>query len=387
MPKLTLYIIVISQFACTSVWFAVNAIMPELATQYGVSESNMSLFTSAIQLGFIAGTLIFALWGIADKYNPTKIFLISALISAFLSCLLLIDGNTMYSIVGIRFLNGICLAGIYPIGIKIAADLYTKELPKVLSLLVGTLVLGTALPHLLNYMALENGLYTVVIATALLSTIGGILIGFFIPYKSFTKRPHKFELSRITQLFTNKKLTQSAYGYFGHMWELYAFWAFLPVFFKIYNSINNSNLNVSLYSFLTIAVGFISCYLGSKLTNIYSSKQIAQYSLLGSFICCFSFPFMLYIASAEVFIGFMLIWGMLVIVDSPQLSTLVAQTAPEIYKGTAITIVNCIGFAITIVSIQLISILQSFTISPYVYLILAIGPLLGVFKLKKNVIV
>lgn len=384
MPKITLYIIVFSQFACTSVWFAVNAIMPELATQYSISEDNMSLFTSAIQLGFIAGTLIFALWGIADKYNPTKIFLVSALVSALLSGSLLINTNNLYSIVIIRFLNGICLAGIYPIGIKIAADLYTKELPKVLSLLVGTLVLGTALPHLLNYMSLANGLYTVVISTAVLSITGGFLIGFGVPYKDFTKRPHKFEIGRITQLFTNEKLTQSAYGYFGHMWELYAFWAFLPLFFKTYNSIHNSNLNISLYSFLCIAIGFISCFFGSKLVNFYSSKQIAKYSLLGSFVCCICFPFMLYIASAEIFIAFMLLWGMLVIIDSPQLSTLVAQTAPEIYKGTAITIVNCIGFAITIVSIQLISTFINYTLNPFVYLLLAIGPLIGFLKLNNS---
>ena len=385
MSKLTLYIIVISQFACTSVWFAVNAIMPELASEFSISEDHMSLFTSAIQLGFIAGTLIFALWGIADKYNPTKIFLVSALISSILSFLLLVSNNNLYSIVIIRFLNGICLAGIYPIGIKIAADLYTKELPKVLSLLVGTLVLGTALPHLLNYLALENGLYTVVISTAVLSIIGGILIGFCIPYKNFTKRAHKFEINRITQLFTNKKLSQSALGYFGHMWELYAFWAFLPLFFEIYNRMNNTSINISLFSFLTISIGFISCYFGSKLVTFYTSKQMAKYSLLGSFICCLCFPFMLYFTPVEVFIGFMLLWGMLVIVDSPQLSTLVAQTAPEMYKGTAITIVNCIGFAITIVSIQLIALLQSSTASPLIYLILALGPLIGFWKLNKKI--
>ena len=169
MPKRILYYIVFSQFACTSVWFAVNAIMPELVTKFSISENSMGAFTSSIQFGFIIGSLIFALWAIPDKYNPTKIFMIAALSSALLNLLLLSSFNNYYTIISIRFLNGICLAGIYPIGIKIAADLYTKELPKVLSLLVGTLVLGTAFPHLLNYLALSNGYYVVVFSTVILS--------------------------------------------------------------------------------------------------------------------------------------------------------------------------------------------------------------------------
>jgi len=384
MSKRILYFIVFSQFACTSVWFAVNAIMPELIAKFSVSENSMGVFTSAIQFGFIIGTLIFALWAIPDKYKATKIFMVCAFISAFLNVLLLGNFNNFYTIVGIRFLNGICLAGIYPIGIKIAADLYTKELPKVLSLLVGTLVLGTAFPHLLNYFSLENGFYVVIISTILLSITGAILIGFFIPFKQEKKVNHKFEIKRIKELFSVSKLKTSAFAYFGHMWELYALWAFIPVIYQYYNKTHNTNLNISLWSFLTIAIGFVACFIGSRLVSKYTSTIIAKNSLFLSLSCCLLFPVVYLYFPPTLFITFMLLWGMFVIIDSPQISTLVAQTAPIAYKGTAITIVNCIGFALTIISIQILSFLEGINFSPFIFIILAIGPLIGFYKLKNS---
>ena len=368
---------------CTSVWFAVNAIMPQLTEAYVIPPDSVSFFTSVIQFGFIVGTLVFAFFGTADRYHPSKLFMYCAFISTISNLALLIPYNTFYSISLFRFITGFCLAGIYPIGIKIAADYFVHALGKVLGVLVGTLVLGTAIPHFFNYISLDNSLLVVIGATSALSLFGGVLVGLAIPKGDYNKSSPEFEPKKFLDIFSSAGFKKASFGYFGHMWELYTFWAFVPIFISLYNQINTTNLNVSLWSFIIIGVGFLSCVIGGNLATTYSSQWVAKYSLLGSFICCLLFPLSLEMPQS-LFLTIMIIWGLLVISDSPQLSTLVAQSAPPAFKGTAITIVNCIGFSITIISIQLLGYLSRYYHTPYIYLLLAIGPLLGFIYLNKK---
>ncbi|WP_010178416.1 MFS transporter [Aquimarina agarilytica] len=376
-----LFFIVIAQFMCTSVWFAVNAIMPELTIAYEIPKDSVGFFTSVIQFGFIIGTLIFAIWSISDRFLATKVFMYCAIISACSNIGLLLSFNTFYSITLFRFVTGVCLAGIYPVGIKLAADHFKNGLGRALGLLVGTLVLGTSIPHFFNYIALKNSLFVVIGLTSALSIIGALLVGFLVPNGEYSKTGAKFQPKVMFQMFRSKGFRKASFGYFGHMWELYTFWAFVPFFIGLYNSVNHTNLNISLWTFIIIGIGFVSCVWGGLLTAKYSSQLVAKGSLLGSLICCLLFPIVVQ-APSFLFISFMLLWGMFVISDSPQLSTLVAQSAPVTYKGTAITLVNCIGFSITIVSIQVLSYLQLHYSETYIYWILAIGPMLGLFFLN-----
>ncbi len=366
---------------CTSVWFAVNAIMPELTLAYGIPKNSVGFFTSIIQFGFIIGTLIFAIWSISDRFLASKVFMYCALVSALSNVGLLLSFNTFVSIAILRFITGVCLAGIYPVGIKLAADHFKNGLGRALGLLVGTLVLGTAIPHFFNYIALKDSLFIVIGLTSLLSVIGALLVGFFVPNGTYSKAGARFQPKVMFQMFTSKGFKKASFGYFGHMWELYTFWAFVPFFIGLYNRMNHANLNVSLWSFLIIGIGFVSCVWGGILTARFSSQLVAKTSLIGSLVCCLLFPLFL-IAPQFLFIPFMLIWGMFVISDSPQLSTLVAQSAPITYKGTAITLVNCIGFSITIVSIQVLNYLQLYYTSILVYWVLAIGPAFGLVYLN-----
>jgi len=383
--KWVLPIIVISQFCCTSLWFAGNGIMNDLLTSFELNETALSYLTSAVQLGFIAGTLVFALLTIVDRYSPSKVFFICAVIGSLFNLGIILENNSVYSLLSFRFLTGFFLAGIYPVGMKIAADYYQKGLGKSLSFLVGALVIGTAFPHLLKGLTIGFPWHSVIIFTSSIACIGGLLILLFVPNGPYRKSSQKFDFSAWLNVFKIKKFRSAAFGYFGHMWELYAFWAFVPVILSNYSALHlNVTFNIPVLSFIIIGVGGIACVIGGYLSQLFGVKKIAAIALLLSCICCLVSPFLFSIDSSSVFIIFLIFWGMVVIADSPLFSTLVAQNALAESKGTALTIVNCIGFSITIISIQLINMLNLSWNPKYVYLILAIGPILGLIALYEK---
>lgn len=385
--KWVLPIIVISQFCCTSLWFAGNGVMNDLVNAFQLNATALGYLTSSVQLGFIAGTLIFALLTIADRYSPSKVFFVCAIIGSLFNLGVIIESNTVFSLLSFRFLTGFFLAGIYPVGMKIAADYYQKGLGKSLGFLVGALVIGTAFPHLLKGLTIGFPWRVVIIFTSCLACLGGLLMLLFVPNGPYRKSNQKFDFSAWLKVFKIKKFRSAAFGYFGHMWELYAFWAFVPVILKNYSVTHpNVTFNIPILSFIIIGVGGIACVIGGYLSQLFGAKKIATTALLLSCICCLISPFLLSINYSPTFIIFLIFWGMVVIADSPLFSTLVAQNALPESKGTALTIVNCIGFSITIISIQLINILNVSWNPKYVYIILAIGPVLGLIALyeKKN---
>lgn len=366
-------IIVISQLFCTSLWFAGNAILPELQREFQLSGGATGLLTSSVQLGFISGTLIFAFLKISDRFSPSKVFLVSALAGSMMNLSITFLSGQAEWLIFLRFLTGFSLAGIYPVGMKIASDYHQRGLGMALGYLVGALVIGTASPHLLkNWFASQPWQY-VLYSTSALALIGGVLIGTTVPNGPFRKTSPDVDLTAFFRIFKAKKFRAAAFGYFGHMWELYAFWAFIPTFLAIYNDQGGFSFSVPFASFSIIAIGGLSCVLGGYFSFRWGSNLVAFLALLTSLVCCLLsiFSFQL---SPFLFIIFLLIWGMAVITDSPQFSTLVAQYAPADSIGTALTIVNSLGFVITIGSIQLLS---GMVESKWMFLWLAPGPLLG----------
>lgn len=384
-PKHILPIIVVAQFFCTSLWFAGNAVMQDLISTFDLNPGALGTLTSSVQFGFISGTLIFALLSIADRFTPSKVFLICAMLGAIFNIGVIWKGNTLTSVLCFRFLTGFFLAGIYPVGMKIAADYYEKGLGKSLGFLVGALVLGTAFPHLLKDIQGSFNWEFVLISTSTLASFGGLLMLAFVPNGPFRKASQKIDLKAIPNIFKGSKFRAAAFGYFGHMWELYAFWAFVPVILKLYSELHSEvNFNIPTYSFIVIAVGSISCIIGGYLAQKYSVKRIAFLALLCSGICCLLSPVLFIQASPKLFIAFLIFWGMVVIADSPLFSTLVAHNAPLELKGTALTIVNCIGFFITIISIQLINTLIDVNDPRWIFMLLAIGPTFGLMAILQN---
>jgi MFS family permease len=383
--KRILPIIVISQFCCTSLWFAGNAVLNDLIENFSLPNSALENLTSAVQFGFITGTLLFALFTIADRFSPSKVFFLCASLGALCNAGLIFQFNTVSTLLIIRFLTGFFLAGIYPIGMKIATDYYRKGLGNALGFLVGALVLGTALPHLLKDSMHSFSWETVLLSISGLSIFGGCLLVIFVNNGPYRKKGTSLDLTICFKIFKNRKFRKASFGYFGHMWELYTFWAFVPILLKTYSDMYAKvQFNIPLLSFFIIGIGSISCVLGSYLAKRYGTKKTAFYCLLLSCTCCLATPLFFLIENKMLFILFLLFWGFVVIADSPLFSTLIAQNAPESDKGTAITIVNCIGFSITILSIQLVSAQYHSTNSIFVYLLLAIGPVLGLISLRSK---
>lgn len=383
--KWVLSIIIFSQFCCTSLWFAGNSIINDLVSTYNLSAESLGYISSSVQFGFIVGTFLFALLTLSDRFSPSKVFFVCAVFGAFFNLGILYPNNSIYTLLSFRFLTGFSLAGIYPVGMKIASDYFEKGLGKSLSFLVGALVLGTAFPHLIKSFEFDLKWEIVIYTTSLLALLGGILILVFVPNGPYQKVAAKFDTSKIFKVFQNKYFRSAALGYFGHMWELYAFWTFVPVLLLAYSEFHNMTLNISLFSFVIIASGTLSCILAGYIAYNYGSKKTATWALTLSGVCCLLSPILFLLSSSALFIGFLLIWGMAVIADSPLFSTLVAQNSDPKSKGTALTIVNCIGFSITIVSIQLLNFLiAEFQLVQFVFLILAIGPIIGLVFLKKS---
>ncbi|AOW16427.1 MFS transporter [Polaribacter vadi] len=383
--KFILPIIVISQFCCTSLWFAGNGVMPNLIENFNLNDASIGYLTSAVQFGFISGTFIFALFTIADRFSPSKVFFISAILGAAFNLMCVLDNQTLVSLMSLRFLTGFFLAGIYPVGMKIATDYYDKGLGKSLGYLVGALVLGTALPHLLKDLFTNSSWKHVLIATSLLSIFGGLLLLIFIKDGPFSTKSKGFNVLSCFNVFKNIEFRKASFGYFGHMWELYTFWTFVPVLFLMYQKLHhNIVFNIPLLSFAIIGFGSISCILSGYISEKLGVKKTAFHFLLLSCLCCLLSPLIFYQPNKTLFIIFLIFWGLVVIADSPLFSTLVAKNAPSENKGTALTIVNCIGFAITIISIQLLTTLQVSSTSSFIFIILAIGPIFGLLALKKK---
>ena len=380
--KRILPIIVISQFCCTSLWFAGNAVLNDLIENFSLPNSALENLTSAVQFGFITGTLLFALFTIADRFSPSKVFFLCASLGALCNAGLIFNFNTLSTILIIRFLTGFFLAGIYPIGMKIATDYYKKGLGISLGFIVGALVLGTALPHLLKDSMHAFSWETVLLSISGLAIFGGCLLVIFVNNGPYRQKGTSLDLTICFKVFKNRAFRKASFGYFGHMWELYTFWAFVPILLKTYSDMYvKVQFNIPLLSFFIIGIGSISCVLGSYLAAKFGTKRTAFSALLLSCFCCLVSPLFFLVSNSTIFLLFLLFWGMVVIADSALFSTLVAQNAPKKDKGTALTIVNCIGFSITILSLQLISTLFHSTSSTFVFLILAIGPILGLISL------
>ncbi len=253
--KRTLPIIVISQFLCTSLWFAGNSIISDIARDHNLDRYFLAHITSAIQFGFIAGTLVFAIFTVSDRFSPSIVFFAGSILAGIFNLGITINQIDSTEILLFRFLTGFFLAGIYPVGMKIAADYYQSGLGKSLGFLVGALVIGTAFPHLLkNFVAGFPWKY-VLYSTTMLSVIGGLCVLFLVPDGPFRKSGNKIKPTAFLSGFKNPQFRSVSFGYFGHMWELYTFWAFVPVMFAAYNNYYGENLNVSLLSFLIIASG------------------------------------------------------------------------------------------------------------------------------------
>jgi len=382
-PRQVLPVIVLAQFAGTSLWFAGNAVVRDLQTAYGLPAATLGPLTSAVQLGFIVGTLVFAALRIADRFSPARVFFASALLGAVCNATIGVVATEMPMIMAARFLTGLFLAGIYPVGMKIAADWFDSDLGYALGWLVGALVLGTAFPHLLRFLAVGVPWQLVLQGASVLAALGGAVLYATIPDGPYRARGRAFRPSAVVEVFRAADFRAAALGYFGHMWELYAFWAFVPVLLA--GRFPGADDRVlSLGAFAVIAAGALGCVAGGYAALRRGSGRVAAGMLAVSGAACLASP-LLFHASAPVFVAAVAVWGVAVVGDSPQFSTLVARTAPAEVRGSALTIVNSLGFAITVPAIEVLNRLAVAWPDDRIFVVLAVGPILGLVALRRHV--
>ena len=377
-PKRILPILVLAQFAGTSLWFAVNAVMPDLQQQMGWPASAIGRLTSALQLGFIVGTLVFALLAIADRFSARRVFLFCALAGALCTLGAWLRIASFTELLLWRAATGFFLAGIYPVGMKIASQWFPKGLGVALGWLVGALVLGSASAHGIRALSVELPWSTVMISVALLAAAGGLLLFMAIPEPpNYTANTKKLEMQALATIWTDWRVRASVLGYFGHMWELYTFWVLVPLILAT----QLSGQALSFAAFGVLGIGAVGCIGGGWLAKRWGSARVATLQLSMSGMCCLLAPWLL---SAPLiwFLLWLAVWGITAAGDSPQFSTLTASNAPKHAVGSVLILTNCIGFALSIVSIELFTSLaqehQLASLLPW----LGIGPLLGVLAMR-----
>ena len=377
-PRHILPVLVLAQFAGTSLWFAVNAVMPDLQRELGWANATVGALTSSLQFGFIVGTLLFALLAIADRFSARRVFLLCALAGAACTVGAWAMVREYQALMVWRFATGFFLAGIYPVGMKIAAQWYSKGLGGALGLLIGALVLGSASAHALRALGDALPWPTLMLGVATLAAFGGLLLYFAtIDAPQAHAKVATLQWRALATVATDVRVRASVLGYFGHMWELYTMWVMVPLILA--TRLHGTALSWT--AFGVLGAGAIGCGVGGWIAQRWGSARVAGVQLATSGLCCLAAPWMLN-ASDAVFYGWLLVWGITVAGDSPQFSTLTARNAPPQAVGSVLTLTNSIGFAISIVSILLfVSLSEKLPLGALLPW-LAIGPVLGLWGLS-----
>ncbi len=379
-PRHVLPLIIAAQFAGTSVWFVGNAVLDDLVHHWPTVDGAVGWMTSSVQLGFIVGTLLFALTGLTDRFRGHHVFCGSALAAAAANAASMAIPENFAFFVATRFATGFFLAGVYPVGMKLAASWFREGLGAAIGFLVGALVLGTAFPHLLKTVDFDAT--PLVLTASALAAAGGIAIVIAVPEGPGVKRAGHVSFRAAWSVFTDRGFRSAAFGYFGHMWELYALWAFVPFAVGLVFAGAGANA-ISLYSFAVIGVGSVGCVVGGFVSKRIGSAAVAGVQLTGSGLCALASPLLLALDQPGLQLAYLMLWGVLVVGDSPQFSAVAARCAPADRVGTGLTLMNAIGFAITIPAIQLVTWLQTRVPPHWVLFVLVPGPLLGVLALRR----
>ena len=371
-----LAIVVVAQLLGTSLWFSANAAFDDLARAWTLSQSDVGTLTIAVQAGFIFGTMGLAVTGLADRFAASRVFAAASLLGALANAAFAFAADGLVAGVALRFVTGLALAGIYPLGMKLVVSWDPARAAQALGWLVGMLTLGTALPHAIR--ALGAGLSWQ--ATAVTSSALALLAGAAI--LAMGDGPHlprgsggRFRWGAVGEVARIAEFRASALAYFGHMWELYAFWTVVPLL--VAASVATDPAAVSKASFTVIAVGAIGCVAGGLASRHIGSARVAAIALAGSAACAFAYPFVA--ATAGAF-ALLVAWGVAVVADSPQFSALSARACPPALVGSALALQNGIGFAITIVSIRIATDLLP-RLGAGVAWLLVPGPVLGLVAL------
>jgi MFS family permease len=378
----TLALLAIAELLGMSLWFSGSAVVPALTKEWHLSEAAASWLTLSVQLGFVAGTLLSAFLNLPDIISPRHLFTLTAIAGALINAVFASFAHDAQVAIPLRFLTGMCLAGVYPPAMKILATWFRHGRGLALGVLVGALTLGKAAPYLINGIGSLNWRYNVMFVS-LLAIVGGLLVLLFIDDGPYALPAANFDWKQLGKVFGNRGVRLANLGYFGHMWELYAMWTWIPFMIRASLSLRQSNPAMAeVASFLVIGCGALGCVVAGLIADRVGRTIVTSWAMVISGSCCLVIG-LLFGANPVLLLIVAGIWGASVVADSAQFSACVTELGDPQYIGTALTIQTCLGFLLTTISIELIPRFVNLVGWRYAFVILAPGPLFGVISMLR----
>lgn len=365
-----------AQLLSMSLWFSGSAVLPALRVEWSLNESTIGWLTIAVQLGFVAGTLLSAFLNLPDILTPKYLVAGSAVLGAAANAAFgyYADGPRLG--IALRFLTGMFLAGVYPPGMKILATWFRRSRGMALGVLVGALTLGKASSYLINGVGSPIWRNNIIFIS-LLAVMGALVTLLFIDNGPHALPVARFDWRQVIEVFKNRGVRLASFGYFGHMWELYAMWIWAPVMIRASLGQGSRSVWAEVASFLVIGCGAIGCVVAGFVADRVGRTLVTSVAMGISGSCCLLIGF-LFGAHPVLLLLIAAIWGASVVADSAQFSTCVTELGNPQYIGTALTIQTCIGFLLTTISIELVPFFINAVGWRYAFVILAPGPFLGV---------
>jgi MFS family permease len=380
----SLTVLALCQVAVMALWFSASAVVPALLESYPLSGFAQSLFTSAVQVGFVVGSLVSALLGLSDRLPPKGFFMASALLAALANALILTVPPDSAWVALFRFVTGLCMAGIYPVGMKLAATWARGDMGLMVGLLVGALTLGSATPHLFNALGGVDWRFTLT-AASVSALCAGLAINLMGVGPVFGSAP-RFRARFVLWAWKIRTIRLANFGYLGHMWELYAMWAWIGVFlqasFAERLAPDTALLSARLMTFATIGVGALGALAGGLFADRLGRTTLTMLAMAVSGACALTIG-LLYGGAPWLVGALCLLWGVAVVADSAQFSASIAELSNRFLVGTMLTLQTALGFTLTLSTIHLMPHFVEWFGWRYAFAPLAIGPFLGVWAMAR----
>ncbi len=377
-----LTIIALSQLLVLTLWFSATAVSPSLESEWGLTTGQASWLTLAVQIGFVVGAFVSALVNLSDVVNARTLFLVATVAASAANAALLLLGDSPFTeAVILRFIVGVALAGVYPAGLKAMSGWFQKRRGMALGVLVGALTVGSATPHLIRSFGLEWR--SVIGVVSILALIGGFALWKFVADGPYETAPSPFSVAMVGRVVRNRGVRLSTYGYLGHMWELYAMWAWTAAFLAASSEAAGiSDSWVPTATFAIIAIGGAGSWVAGILADRHGKELVAGGAMAISGTCAALTP-LVFGLTPWIVVPVFLVWGTTVVADSAQFSALVTETADDEYRGTALTLQTAVGFLLTLVTIRGVPWIADAVGWQWSFLWLAVGPVLGILAMVK----